>query len=285
MQHDEPRLTLWQAALWVLLGAAGAQLAGGFVSAFMRAALGPGAHAENALGISPGVLATAMIVTELTLIGAALLAPLSIGAPIRRTLGLRPAPPIVFLAAAAGTVLLGPLADLLMRAMERLLPDMNLGVVAMLHQIVKQLSPLLAWPVFALLPGIAEELMFRGLLQNAARSRNLGIVVSALGFAAFHLDPHHIAGVLPLGFFLAWVGARCGTLVTIVAHIANNTLAIIAVHSETLDVGYGTSEPMPWSWLPISLALAAFAARVIAKSCPVLANSSANEAYSEPPGF
>ena len=69
------------------------------------------------------------------------------------------------------------------------------------------------------------------------------------------------------------------------AHIANNTFAIIAVHSETLDVGYGTSELMLWSWLPISLVLVAFAARVIAKSCPVLANSSANEAYSEPPGF
>jgi membrane protease YdiL (CAAX protease family) len=274
MQHDEPRLPLWQATLWVLLGATGAQFAGAFVSAFMRAALGPGAHGENALGISPGVLATAMIVTELTLIGAALLAPLSIGASIRSALGLRPAPPVVFLAAALGTVLLGPLADVMMRAMEKLLPNMNLGVVAMLHEIVKQLSPFLAWPVFALLPGIAEELMFRGLLQNSARRRNVGIAVSALGFAAFHLDPHHIAGVLPLGFFLAWVGARCGTLVTIVAHIANNTLAIVAVHSESLDVGYGTTEPMPWSWLPVSLGLAALAARVIAKSCPVLADAS-----------
>jgi hypothetical protein len=102
-----------------------------------------------------------MIVTELTLIGAALLAPLSIGASIRGALGLRPAPPVVFLAAALGTVLLGPLADLVMRAMEQLLPDLSLGVVPMLHQIIKQLSPLLAWPVFALLPGIAEELMFR----------------------------------------------------------------------------------------------------------------------------
>jgi membrane protease YdiL (CAAX protease family) len=285
MQDEEPRLTLWQAVLTVLLGAAGAQLAGAIAQEVMRATLGPIAHGGNALQIRPATLAVAMIVTELTLIGAALLAPLSIGATVRRALGLRPAPPLVFLAAALGTVLLGPLADLMMRAMERLLPDMNLGVVAMLHQIIKQLSPLLAWPVFALLPGIAEELMFRGLLQNAARSRNVGIAVSALGFAAFHLDPHHIAGVLPLGFFLAWVGARCGTLVTIVAHIANNTLAIIAVHSETLDVGYGTSEPMPWSWLPVSLVLAALAARVIAKNCPVLPDSPSNEAYSEPHGF
>ena len=162
---------------------------------------------------------------------------------------------------------------------------MNLGVVATLHQIVKQLSPLLAWPVFALLPGIAEELMFRGVLQNAARSRNLGIAVSALGFAAFHLDPHHVAGVLPLGFFLAWVGARCGTLVTIVAHIANNTLAILAVHSETLDVGYGTSEPMPWSWLPVSLALGRARRARDRENCPVQPNLAANEAYSEPHGF
>ena len=227
-----------------------------------------------------------MIVTELTLIGAALLAPLSIGATIRRTLGLRPAPPVVFLAAAAGTVLLGPLADLLMRAMELLLAATSTWASSRCCTRSSSSSRrCVAWPVFALLPGIAEELMFRGLLQNAARSRNLGIVVSGLGFAAFHIDPHHIAGVLPLGFFLAWVGARCGTLVTIVAHVANNTLAIIAVHVETLDVGYGTSEPMPWSWLPVSLVLAALAARVIAKTCPVLADSSANEAYSEPHGL
>ena len=94
-------------------------------------------------------------------------------------------------------------------------------------------------------------------------TRTIRTAAAILLFAAFHLDPHHIAGVLPLGFFLAWVGARCGTLVTIVAHIANNTLAIIAVHSETLDVGYGTSEPMPWSWLPVSLVLAALATGMV----------------------
>ena len=57
MQHDEPRLTLWQAVLWVLLGAAGAQLAGAIVSAFLRAALGP-ARAPQRAQLSPGVLAT-----------------------------------------------------------------------------------------------------------------------------------------------------------------------------------------------------------------------------------
>jgi membrane protease YdiL (CAAX protease family) len=110
--------------------------------------------------------------------------------------------------------------------------------------------------------------MFRGLLQTAAQRRWVGITASGLAFSLFHLDPQHIAGVLPLGFFLAWVGSRCGTFVTIFAHVVNNTAAIAAVHSEALDVGYGTDAPMPWPWVPASLLFVVVAVRVIAKHAP-----------------
>jgi membrane protease YdiL (CAAX protease family) len=150
--------------------------------------------------------------------------------------------------------------------MQQLLPDLSLGVVPMLQDIVRGLPLIVAFPVFALLPGVSEELMFRGLLQNAAARRTTGIAVSALAFSLFHLDPHHVAGVLPLGFFLAWVASRCGTFVTIVAHVLNNSAAIAAVHSQTFDVGYGTDEPMPWQWLPVSWLFVAGAARVIVRA-------------------
>ena len=65
---------------------------------------------------------------------------------------------------------------------------------------------------------IAEEVFFRGLIQRSAGFGKKAIVISALSFSFFHMDPHHIAGVLPLGFYLAWLGARTGsTLVPIVA--------------------------------------------------------------------
>ncbi len=262
----QTRLPLWQAALWVLLGAAAAQIAGGMVAALLRAWLfARAAHTHHAAP-QAAVVVPALLASAATLITISLLAPTLAQVPLRRALGLRRAPWSCYLAAAVGTVMLGPTADAMMRAMQELLPDLSLGVVPMLHDLVRDMPVALAWPAFALLPGISEELLFRGLLQTAAERTRFAIALSALSFALFHLDPHHIAGVLPLGFFLAWVASRCGTLVTICAHVANNTAAIAALHSSTFDVGYGTEAPMPLSWLPASLAVVALCAVVIVRA-------------------
>jgi membrane protease YdiL (CAAX protease family) len=278
----ERRLPLWQAAIWVCAGGVTAQVMGGFVTLLLRAWLKghPALHA--AAGIDAREVVPVMMVSSCTLVAVAVAAPSAAGVPLRSALNLRPAALSAYFAAALGTVMLGPTADVLMRAMQALLPQMNLGVVAMLHDLVGRIPVLVAWPVFALLPGLSEELMFRGLLQTAAQRRSVGIVVSGLAFSLFHLDPQHIAGVLPLGFFLAWVGSRCGTFVTIFAHVVNNTAAIAAVHSRALDVGYGTDAPMPWQWVPASLVVVALAVRVIAKHAPPALGG---VPYSDPPGF
>lgn len=252
----QTRLPLWQAALFVLLGGIGAQFAAAIVSGLLRAWLSHG-HGPPQLEASAIVIVPAMLVSAMSLIAVACAVPAIAGLPVREALGLRPAPPVCFVAAAIGTVMLGPTADFLMSALESLWPRLNLGVIPMLNRMVRDIPWLLAWPAFALLPGISEELLFRGLLQTAAGRGRSAIVISALSFSFFHIDPQHIAGVLPIGFFLAWVAARAGTLVTIFAHVVNNTAAIAAVHSTTFDVGHGTASPMPWSWLPSSLAAVA----------------------------
>ena len=261
----ERRLPLWQAATWVLCGGAAAQLVARFVTTLLRVWLKTHPAATVVAGTDPREVVPVMVASSCTLIAVALMAPGIAGVPLRTALHLRHATLPAYVAAAVGTVMLGPTADVLMRAMQAFWPQMNLGVVAMLHDLVGRIPVVVAWPVFALLPGLSEELVFRGLLQTAARRRWVGIVASGLAFSLFHVDPQHIAGVLPLGFFLAWVGSRCGTFVTIFAHVVNNTFAIAAVHSTALDVGYGTDAPMPWPWVPVSLLLVAIAARVIAK--------------------
>jgi membrane protease YdiL (CAAX protease family) len=262
----QQRLPLWQAALWVMLGGMAAQLAGGFVSALLRTRLSARGAAPEATVNTAFVIVPSLAVSAACLIAVALLAPKVSGIPLAQALGLRRAPPSCYAAAAVGTIMLGPTADWLMRTMQRLFPELSLGVVPMLHEVVRGLPLIVAFPVFALLPGISEELMFRGLLQNAARRGWVAITVSALGFSLFHLDPHHIAGVLPLGFFLAWAASRCGTYVTMSAHVLNNSAAIAAVHSRTFDVGYGTDAPMPWQWLPISWAFVIASAAVIVRA-------------------
>ena len=262
------RLPLWQAGAWVLLAAVTAQLVAGFASAIARTWLAGHGASGPAIAGSSAVLVFAMLASSLSLIAVACFAAALSGLPLREVLGLRTAPAACYAAAAIGTVMLGPAADVMMRAMQAVLPGASLGIVPMLHDLVRRIPLAVAWPVFALLPGVAEELLFRGLLQNAAPPGARAIALSGIAFALFHVDPHHVAGVLPLGLFLAWVAARCGTLVTIAAHVANNTAAIAAVHSSTFDVGYGTEQPMPWPWLPAGLFCALGAAWVIARSTP-----------------
>ena len=257
---------MWQAALWVFLGGFGAQFAGGLASGVLRAWLASLGVPRAQLDESPAVIVPALLVSGLSLCAVALLAAAQTGAPSAQVLRLRPAPLQCYGAAAFGTVMLGPAADTMMRAAQRYFPDLSLGVVPMLQELVLGIPLYVALPAFALLPGVSEELMFRGLLMNAAGVGRFGIWVSALSFALFHIDPHHVAGVLPLAFFLAWVGARCGTLVTIFAHVINNAAAIAAAHSEALSVGYGTEKEMPWTWLPTSLALVALSVMVIART-------------------
>ena len=102
----------------------------------------------------------------------------------------------------------------------------------------------IAVPLLALVPGFGEEVFFRGLVLRSIRRPWLAIPISALGFAAIHLDPPHVVGVIPLGFYLAYVAYRAdSTWVTIVAHAANNTIAVIA--AKTGLPGSAADEPPP----------------------------------------
>jgi membrane protease YdiL (CAAX protease family) len=253
---------------WVVGAGIAAQLLGTFVSGLLRTFLHSHGARAGELDDTGFVIVPAMMAAAGAMTAAALIAPTLSGVPLRRALGLVPAAPSCFFAAALGTIMLGPFADRLMTEMQRLLPDASMGVLPFLHDLVRKLPLLAAWPALALLPGVSEELMFRGLLQRAAGTGLRAIALSAGAFALFHIDPHHVVGVLPLGLFLAWVATRCGTWVTIFAHVANNTLAIVAAQTETLDVGYGSDAPMPLHWIPPSLALVAFACWLIIRATP-----------------
>lgn len=241
-----------------------AQLAGKVVSDIAHAVAGE--PAADGGGLSAAVVVPAMLASELALLLVALLTPLLANVPLRDGLDLRSHRPQVFVAAAIGTVMLGPLGDALMTQFARLFPGVTLDVIPTLHELASRLSLFALWPTFALLPGVAEELLFRGVLQGAVRRGVWAIGVSGGAFALFHLDPVHVAGVLPLGLFLSWVAYRSSTLVTIFAHVTNNSLAVFSIHNAVLDVGYGTGRELPVSWLIASLIVFMAAALVIANA-------------------
>jgi hypothetical protein len=78
------------------------------------------------------------------------------------------------------------------------------------------------------------------------------------------VDPVHVVGVLPLGLFLSWAAARSCTTVSVVAHVINNSLALVSIQNADLDVGYGSDTAFPTEWLIVSLVVFAGAAYALA---------------------
>jgi len=62
---------------------------------------------------------------------------------------------------------------------------------------------------------VVEELFFRGLFFGALRKRGVGavltIVITAVVFAGFHLEPLRFLVLLPTGLVLGWVRWRTGS--------------------------------------------------------------------------
>ena len=84
----------------------------------------------------------------------------------------------------------------------------------------------------AVLPGLSEELFFRGFVREGLARRHgftLAILVPAVFFAAAHMDPMHATAVLPLGIWfglIAWWTRS--TIPAMLAHATNNAFAILA---------------------------------------------------------
>jgi membrane protease YdiL (CAAX protease family) len=267
-QRDEPRLKAWQGALALVLVGIGAQLLGGFVALIalvIEASVGGASLLEvmNGGELSFAVLAPSLIATGLGMGGGAAIVVAAARVPVKKGLGIRPAPWPAFVVAPIGILALGPTSDFMRRLMVEYLPDLTLGSLDQLDAAVRSAPLWIVAPLFSLVPGIAEELLFRGAFQRSIRTPWLAIGLSAFFFAAYHFDPHHVAAVLPLGFYLAWLGHRTGSvLVPITAHVANNATAVIAsVAFPESPESAGLFED--WWWIPTGWAIAALAVAVV----------------------
>jgi len=93
---------------------------------------------------------------------------------------------------------------------------------------------------FALAPGIAEELLCRGLIQRGLDARYgavPAILIAAAFFGAIHVDPVHALFAGALGIYLGAIAELAGSVrASIACHVANNTAAIIGA-AAALEVG------------------------------------------------
>lgn len=110
-------------------------------------------------------------------------------------------------------------------------------------------SPMMEQPLWALLlvtavlPGIGEELLFRGFLFGSVREYLIkkrrvsikgavfwGILSSALVFGAFHMSLVKLLPTALLGACFAWILWKCGSIyVTMFLHFLNNSISMLAL--------------------------------------------------------
>jgi len=99
---------------------------------------------------------------------------------------------------------------------------------------------------FALAPGVAEELLCRGLLQRGLEVRYgaaTAILLASLFFGALHLDPIYSFIAAVLGLYLGGIAYLAGSVrPSIACHVANNAAAVIGA---AVLPDFGPATP-PW---------------------------------------
>jgi membrane protease YdiL (CAAX protease family) len=105
---------------------------------------------------------------------------------------------------------------------------------------------------FALVPGIAEELLCRGLVQRGLQARYGPIPAIALAsvfFGALHLDPVHSVFAAILGLYLGATAYLARSVrASMGCHVANNAAAVLGAAIAP------NSGPMPTASLIIAAA-------------------------------
>jgi sodium transport system permease protein len=83
----------------------------------------------------------------------------------------------------------------------------------------------------ALLPAVAEEVTFRGVVLAGLRrsgSRWIAVLGSALVFGLFHINPYHVVAASVVGVLLGWVALESGSIVPgVLIHLVNNGAQVL----------------------------------------------------------
>ena len=157
----------------------------------------------------------------------------SIAARLR--LGRTRASAVGWLAALAGMGGLSAAAGAAASALRELLGAAG-GTLELIGHALSRPSPpalLLQLLTIAILPGAAEEMFFRGLLQTrlvAGLRRWPAILLTAAAFGLIHFDPFHSVLAFVAGTYLGWLTEHFGSIRPAMgAHVFNNALFVLFV--------------------------------------------------------
>jgi acyl carrier protein len=175
----------------------------------------------------------------------------------------------------------------LFELLQRLLPVPQAWLETFSRSLMPDEVPLYLLLLFiAFLPGVFEELAFRGLLLHGLRRRlhpGLVVVVVGLVFGAFHLSLYRLLPTAFLGMVLTAVVLVSGSIFpAMLWHMAHNALGVVAGRSE-LDFA-----ELPWPLYAVALAGSALSAWVLwrggaASGGPGPARAGSSQERADPP--
>lgn len=95
-----------------------------------------------------------------------------------------------------------------------------------------QVQLILSLLVFAILPAIGEEFIYRGLLQtrlvDATHNLHFSVIVSALIFAAMHFQPVNLLAIAAMGMILGYVYAFTRNIwYSVLLHFLINAMQVL----------------------------------------------------------
>ena len=209
------------------------------------------------LNIGGGIDGRLLIVINMAIFGAA--AWLMIARyrlPVRETLSLRTPPPAAWLGVLIGAPAGLVLADGVVRLASLAMPIPEEWIEAMAETLGTDIP---VWQMiffFAVLPGIFEEIAFRGVLLHGLRKQFSPVqlvLVAGIVFGFFHVDLFRIPPTSLLGVLLVIAVIRSGSIYPAMAwHALHNALALGSARIEQIRL---PDQPTWWHYVLATLAI------------------------------
>ena len=176
--------------------------------------------------------------------------------PVRETLSLKAPPPAAWLGVLIGAPAGLVLADGVVRLASLAMPIPEAWIEAMAETLGADIPVWQMLFFFAVLPGIFEEIAFRGVLLHGLRSQLKPlqlVLVAGIVFGFFHVDLFRIPPTSLLGVLLVIAVIRSGSIYPAMAwHALHNTLALGSARIEQIRL---PDQPTWWHYALAALAI------------------------------
>lgn len=152
----------------------------------------------------------------------------------------------------------------------------NANDTAFFNMFLSSVNPVIALITIALIPAICEEILFRGYLLSAFKSKKSSfsaVLITAFLFAVVHFDLYKFVPILIMGIVFGYLASVTGSLLLpCIFHFINNAMSLVSYYSSGTDSAENYIVLQPESYIFISVASLGFAVLLIYLGVTLLSN-------------